>query len=133
MKKKFLYIFPIVLIFLLVSCVPAEEEPENNPPIADAGEDFCCLCGETFILDASDSEDPDKDSLEYEWTIGDDVYIGKELPLSFESEGVYTAYLEVSDGIATDTDSVVITIEPKKETVEEETEEVVDEEEEEKG
>jgi hypothetical protein len=131
MRRKFLYIFPIILTFFLVSCISIEEEPENNPPIANAGEDFCCSCGETFTLDAGDSDDPDGDSLEYEWTIGNDAYVGKELPLSSESEGVYTAYLEVSDGIATDTDSVVITIEPKKETVEEETEEVVNKEEEE--
>lgn len=42
MKRKLLSIIPIVLVFFLISCVSIEEEPENNPPIADAGEDLCC-------------------------------------------------------------------------------------------
>lgn len=123
MRTKFLYIIPIILIFFLISCVSTEEEPENHSPIANAGEDLCCRCGETFTLNADGSEDPDGDSLEYKWTIGDDVYFGKELSGSFGSEGVYTAYLEVSDGLATDIDSISITVEPKEETIKEEAKE----------
>ncbi len=92
---------------------------------------MCCFCGETFTLNAGNSEDSDGDSLEYKWTVGDDVYFGKELSVSFESEGMYTANLEVSDGLATDMDSIEITLELKEETVEEEAEEAVKEEEEE--
>ncbi len=124
MKRRLLFIISIILVFLLVSCAPAKGEPENNPPIADAGEDQYCYCGETVTLNADGSEDPDGDSLEYKWTIGGKTYTDKELSISFDSQGVYTAYLEVSDGIDIDIDSVVITIELKEEVTEEEKEEV---------
>lgn len=119
MKRKLLFIITIILAFFLISCVPAKEEPKNNPPIAYAGKDQYCYCGDTFILSATGSEDPDGDSLNYKWTIGGKVYTGKELAISFDSQGVYTVYLEVSDGIDTDTDAVKITIEPKEEATEE--------------
>ncbi len=115
MKKILLIIIVIIFTLSLLSCSTSQvtQEPKNQAPVADAGEDIICYKGEEITVSAGNCTDPDGDDLQYTWTIDGKKYPGKEVALSFENSGTFTAYLEVSDGIATSTDYTVITIEPK--------------------
>ncbi len=44
---------------------------DNNPPLADAGEDQALTVGDIADLDGTASEDPDDDDLNWSWTILD--------------------------------------------------------------
>ena len=127
MKKILLIIVAIIFTLSLLSCSAGYEiqEPQNEAPVADAGEDICCCCGEEICISAGDCSDPEGDDLSYTWKIAGKEYSGKEVNLSFKNSGVFTAYLKVSDGTATSTDYRVITIEPKEVIQEEETAEEV--------
>lgn len=87
---------------------------ENNAPIADIKEDYqWVVAGDRVILDASDSYDPDNESLTYEWvreygpeiTIigsGDRVsFIAPTVPEGRYAGSIYMV-LRVSDGALTD-------------------------------
>ena len=87
---------------------------ENNAPIADIKEDYQWVAaGDRVILDASDSYDPDNESLTYEWvresgpeiTIigsGDRVsFIAPTVPEGRYAGSIYMV-LRVSDGALTD-------------------------------
>jgi hypothetical protein len=94
----------------------------NTPPSADAGGDQTVDQGATVTLDASASNDPDGDTLSYQWSQTGD---GPSVSLSDASaaQPTFTApdvseettldfEVEVSDGTATDTDSVSVTVQP---------------------
>ncbi|MGA1864942.1 MAG: HYR domain-containing protein [bacterium] len=89
----------------------------NTPPVADAGPDKTVSANENCLariyLDGSGSYDPDGDTLTYEWTwsygSANETATGVKpfvtLPL-----GVNVITLTVSDGMDTNTDTVVITV-----------------------
>lgn len=96
-------------------------EEQNTPPTADAGADQTVGTGDSVELNATGSSDPDDGNLTYDWTQtdGTDVTlsgadtaqptftaptVGADEALEFE--------VEVSDGTATDTDTVNVTVEP---------------------
>jgi hypothetical protein len=94
----------------------------NAPPDADAGGDQTVDQGATVTLDASGSNDPDGDALNYDWS---QTGGGPSVSLSDTSaaQPTFTApdvseettldfEVEVSDGTATDTDSVSVTVQP---------------------
>lgn len=76
----------------------------NSNPRADAGPDQSGAPGETFVLDASGSSDPDGDSLSYKWTkvSGPAVTLlnANQMQASFTAAfaGVYEFALTISDG-----------------------------------
>ncbi|NLD49328.1 MAG: fibro-slime domain-containing protein [Clostridiaceae bacterium] len=87
---------------------------KTSAPVADAGDDQTKETSKSKVsvtLDGSDSKDPDGDKLTYKWTDedGDTIATGVkptvELPV-----GKHTIKLTVSDGVSTDTDTVVINI-----------------------
>ena len=89
----------------------------NRPPVADAGADRTVSEGTTVTLDGSSSSDPDNDSLSYSWTAPQGITLqnANAAAPSFTAPGVtsdtsYTLTLTVSDGAATDSDTVVVTV-----------------------
>jgi hypothetical protein len=99
-----------------VEVVWAGEEPpgENNPPVADAGQDqtveAASSAGVSVMLDGSGSSDPDGDDLTYLWA--GDFGISNELTPTVPLDlGQHTITLDVTDpGGLSDTDNVIVTI-----------------------
>jgi hypothetical protein len=82
----------------------------NQDPSADAGADQTITVGENVTLDGSGSTDSDGNIVSYEWSTGD---TGVNPVISGLAEGTHTITLTVTDDDgATDTDTVVITVEP---------------------
>lgn len=75
----------------------------NSPPDIDPGGPYQAAPGETVVLDASGTTDPDNDELSFLWLFGDGT--PPELPSPnpvkshvYADEGTYTALLTVLDG-----------------------------------
>lgn len=87
------------------------ETPPNAPPVANAGVDQVIeQTGPTMavILDGSGSSDPDNDPLTYTWS-GDTSATGANPTVNL-GPGVHNLTLTVSDGQASDTDTVQIIV-----------------------
>lgn len=84
----------------------------NHPPVAVAGSDQVVECGNSVTLDGSGSNDLDGDALAYNWTWAGGSAEGATptvtLPL-----GTTVVNLTVSDGKATATDTVNVTVQDK--------------------
>jgi len=102
-----------------------EPEPENLPPIADAGSDFTVMVGTPVALVGS-AIDPDGDIILYEWDCEDygvfewnDPNHGIRLK-NFTASGYYVCVLQVTDNQgATSRDMVLVTVldETQKENI----------------
>jgi hypothetical protein len=85
-------------------------------PIADAGSNQTVKTGTVVRLNATGSSDPDSDTLSYVWTkiSGPPVTLSGASTVTPEFTptvaGTYTFELTVSDGTASDTDSVTVTV-----------------------
>lgn len=86
---------------------------QNNPPIANAGEDLFILEGATINLDASGSSDLDGDTLTFVWidSLGADIPSEMTPMVEFTTPGVHEITLTVSDGNLSDTDVVIVNVE----------------------
>ena len=93
---------------------------ENNPPQADAGEDTFASEGEDVELDGSGSFDPDGDPLTYQWDVLSTPGGSAALPadptaeiteITVDMPGDYELQLTVDDGLTSDLDTVIITVE----------------------
>jgi PKD repeat protein len=88
----------------------------NQPPVADAGPNQTVTLGSggtaDVKLDGSGSSDPDGDALTYTWTGGfqGGSASGVSPTVTFTAAGTHTVTLTVDDGLATDTDTVRITV-----------------------
>ncbi|MEJ2705649.1 MAG: hypothetical protein P8Z79_24700 [Sedimentisphaerales bacterium] len=93
---------------------PREPEPDNRPPVANAGEDqtvYQTYAGGAVVSLNGSGSDEDGDELTYEWQTPD----GRRNKASTSAEfpaGESTATFTVSDGEFMDSDSVVITVIP---------------------
>lgn len=96
-----------------------ENDELNAPPIADAGPDQTVQATETVTLDGSKSNDPDGDELSYSWkqvkgpeaSLNDaDAVMATVTVPELEDEKVLVFELTVSDEVASDTDTVSVTV-----------------------
>ena len=86
-------------------------------PVADAGPDADIYIGgaqDSFILDASHSQDPDGDALSHHWALSNgEEFDGEKARVEFSKPGTFTATLTTTDphGLACGaaSDSVKIT------------------------
>ncbi len=85
---------------------------ENQPPVADAGDDKTGDEGQEITFDASNSYDPDGSIVSYTWDFGDgSTATGKVVTHTYADNGVYTVTLTVKDNAgATSTDTCTATI-----------------------
>lgn len=90
---------------------------ENTKPVAIAKIVDEAVVGEEISFDASDSYDPDGDSLTYKWLFGNgDTRTGKIVNYAYPSSGTYVVTLNVSDGELSSTFTKTITIKEKQGT-----------------
>jgi len=87
--------------------------PSNATPIADAGNDqsFSCVVNDTTVtLGGSGSSDPDGDGLSYSWILeGTEVSTAVSFTPTL-GDGDHTFTLTVSDGEATHSDDVLVSV-----------------------
>ena len=100
------------LVLTIIVVAPGE----NQPPVADAGEDST-LGGGNAELSGEGSYDPDGDSLTYTWNLTDSpdgpetgISTSASADYNFTTAGTYTLSLTVSDGTEESTDTVVYTV-----------------------
>ncbi len=101
---------------------PNEPSSENGnyAPVANAGPDQDVIIGAIVSLDGQMSGDPDGDALTYAWTLlnpqNQQLNNSQSEVASFTptSDGVWEIALTVSDGIATSTDELVVTVLPEE-------------------
>ena len=100
----------------------ASSETGNSAPIANAGLDQEVVIGSIINLDGRLSSDPDGDSLTYAWTLLDpqdqEIEDAQADIATFAptSDGIWEIALTVSDGNATSTDEMVVTVLPEDNT-----------------
>lgn len=86
----------------------------NLPPVASAGDMYFATAGKTVTLDASGSHDYDE--LMFKWDFnGDriwdtDYMNSSRINHTYMHEGIYTVYVNVSDGKAYDVDSAMVVV-----------------------
>lgn len=95
--------------------IPPTGPSDNNAPVPDAGSDvFLGYSGApiSVALDGSGSFDPDGDPLTFTWVGGfvGGTTSGEHALATFDAPGTYVITLGVSDGVATSTDTVTVTI-----------------------
>jgi PKD repeat protein len=99
-----------------VTVTVADASSENEPPVADAGDDETITVGTEYTFDGSGSSDADGTIVSYVWTFEydgeEEVLSGASPDFTFELAGTYVVTLTVTDSDGdTDTDTVQITVE----------------------
>jgi hypothetical protein len=102
--------FPLVNAFQALLDGPADAfvarltfdtaPPTNQPPVVDAGPDQTVVtagCATTVVLDGSNSNDPDGDQLQFNWSGDFGTFAGSSITLDL-LPGTYTFTLTVDDG-----------------------------------
>ncbi len=104
------------LLVLLAACTPPAN-PDNRAPTVSAGDDVVAGPAEAVQLSGT-AADPDGDPLSATWSQSAgaaDVTFAKETALTTKATlpkvGLYTLTLSVTDGAATVTDDVMVTVE----------------------
>lgn len=101
-----------------------QNETDNSPPVAEAGNDITATPGGNVILDASQSSDPDGDEITYSWeqVSGPDIEIDgadtatPEVTMPDDNEdSEITIELKVSDGETEDDDTISIFVQSPQE------------------
>lgn len=121
MKQKKLTTAVMMIALLFAACGKNDDptpQPQNQAPLASAGDDRQAEIGSTVMLDASASTDADGDDLTYKWTFAekpeesDAVIMGAldtQAEFLLDKAGTYIVNLVVNDGKLTTTASVTIT------------------------
>jgi len=92
----------------------------NNPPIADAGDNIIGFVNQEIVFDGSKSSDTDNNELSYSWNTGDGNSLDKiSLIHKYHYPGTYLATLTVFDGRYYNTDTITIKIQQAQITINE--------------
>jgi PKD repeat protein len=98
---------------------PTTEEPEipitptenDNPPVADAGDNIIGFVNQEIILDGSFSYDQDENELQYSWNTGDGNSSDHQIVShKYQYPGTYLATLTVYDGKNYVSDTITVKI-----------------------
>jgi len=93
------------------SGTPLYSQPQNKPPLAEAGDNIIALVGQEIIFDGTKSSDPENKPLTYLWNFGDGASSDKnKINHSYKYPGTYIASLAIGDGANTATDTAFVTI-----------------------
>ena len=85
----------------------------NQAPVADAGDDVIANPNVPFTLSGQRSFDSDGDTLSYDWVDEFGSSVGSTRDVTDQKPaGTHTYTLTVSDGFTSDTDTVVVTMNP---------------------
>jgi len=114
LEKNFTWINVTSLSTFAVLAQP----PLNKKPVARLGKDITIMEGETAMLNASGSFDPDNDSLTYHWDFGDSpgkapVLGDKVAEHKYTKPGRYIVTVNVSDGRDNSTAQQTVTVKQK--------------------
>ncbi len=99
--------------YTLTGTLPDGTSSTNQPPTATAAalSDTSGPASLTVTVTGDGSTDPDGDTLSYRWTLGStDLGTASTVSHTFDTPGTYELVLTVSDGSATDTDSILVTV-----------------------
>jgi len=104
-----------------------QEQPEtptiptdNQPPIANAGDNIIGFIGQEIEFDGTNSSDPDEDELFYSWNMGDGKVIDKpSFTYKYSYPGTYLVTLTVSDGQDYASNTITIKVKPQQITINE--------------
>jgi len=89
----------------------APPPPPNQPPVADAGTDFTALVNQKLSFDASQSSDPNNDTLTFFWNFGDGATDTiASTTHTYLYPGQYIVTLLVSDDEFSDLDIITVNI-----------------------
>lgn len=95
----------------LTSSPTSSASTANRPPEANAGPDIVALTNQNIAFDATQSSDPDGDSLTYRWNFGDGTTSDKpKINHSYQYSGTCIAVLEVSDGKNASSDQLAVIV-----------------------
>lgn len=85
----------------------------DQPPVAEAGGPFVGFEGQTTVLDASGSVEPNGGALLYEWDCGyPGATLSPQFGCTFPEQGTYTVTVTVTDGSgSSDTDTALVYVE----------------------
>jgi len=123
------FLLSIITTSLLTACggggdsenLPVSVAPNNNAPVASAGEDMTAALGGVVMLDGAASSDADGDSLTYEWKVVSSPSSSATSSIAFTDSvtqsitpteaGEYEISLTVNDGTVTsNVDNVLISV-----------------------
>ncbi len=95
----------------LTSSPPSGDSTTDHSPEANAGPDIIALANQDIAFDATQSSDPDGDSLTYRWNFGDGTTSDKPtVNHSYQYPGTYIVVLEVNNGQSNSFDQLTVTI-----------------------
>jgi PKD repeat protein len=91
--------------------IPTTPTKNNNPPVADAGDNIIGFVNQEIILDGSFSYDQDENELQYSWNTGDGNSSDHQIVShKYQYPGTYLATLTVYDGRHYVSDTITIKI-----------------------
>jgi len=97
-----------------------ESQANNNPPLADAGDNIIGFVDQEIIFDGSKSSDADDNELSYSWNTGDGNSLDKiSLTHKYPYPGIYLVTLTVFDGKYYASDTITVKIQQAQITINE--------------